>query len=68
MGQKAVVYAGMLLGSIVLAGSSLAQASCACSGPSEPDPVGEIAAKLAVVGGIIALVAYHRYKQRDPKA
>jgi hypothetical protein len=67
MGQKAVVHAGMLVGSLVLAGSSLAQASCSCSGPSEPDPATEIAAKVVVAGGILAFVAYRHYKQRAPR-
>jgi len=67
MGQKAIVYAGMLLASRLPAGSSLARASCGCSGPSEPDPVGEIAAKVAVAGGILAFVVYRHYRQRDPK-
>ncbi len=39
-----------------------------CCGPSEPDPVTEMAAKAAVAGGVIAFAGYHYLKHRNPKS
>ena len=50
---------------LMTGGSALA--SCACSGPSEPDPVTEVGAKVLVAGGVIAFVGYRYYKQRTPR-
>jgi len=51
--------------SLLLITYSSAWASCC--GPSEPDPVTEMAAKAAVAGGVIAFVGYRYYKRRSPR-